>query len=783
MINYKHKKKEEIRKELVKSWAHIENQYRNTYILDVIIRFLAQQHEAEFVKCKSHLTHKFGLLLQYKHSDPHQAPLQNRTTDQRPNQNNTPSILPAPLNTEPEQNDSSNLVNNKVINLSSFEATSIHIQALTKGMKYSVTPRSLPIVDMVSGIEKGLHKLDDEFANQVRCELYRHINREQKKYIKPNLTKEENLAIKHIRDNKDVITLEADKGGAIVLMNRAEYEIKLENILKGEDFEKLKDDPTTKIERKIYRVLKKYDDIYNTETRSKLTPHHTCAPSIYAKPKVHKQNNPLRIIVNCKDSPTENLAKFLCKKYLNNISYKTEANLKNSYHFAECIKKTKITESDIMASFDVEDLFGSVPVKETNEIIMEKLREDESITERELAGIQELLEIVSTNNYFQFKGEIYRRKEGLPMGNPISPVMSNIFMETLEKSTLHQTVTCKPKIYKRYVDDIFLIFDTMDNLDTFFELCNTKHPRIKFTKEIERDNQIPFLDVLITRKTPTTIELSVYKKPTHSNTYVNYNSNCNPSVKKALIKTLKKRAEKICTNQERLEEEKNKVIEALKENNYPEQYVRKVWDKIETPQQSRPRPITTISIPYVQNLSEKIKRENNKLNIRTVFQSQRKIAQLISTPETSEERKNKNVIYKISCTQPDCNKGPYIGETKAQLHVRKNQHKYNLSKMNETSELVMHKINEEHDIDLNSMCIIDHEKDWYKRKFKESAYMKYTYNKCTISNPTIKVNRIWDPLLAGIYKRKTAERTTTITTTTPTSSPAQQRAENDTHEL
>jgi hypothetical protein len=175
---------------------------------------------------------------------------------------------------------SSNLVNNKVINLSNFETTSIHIQALTKGMKYSVTPRSLPIVDMVSGIEKGLHKLDDEFANQVRCELYRHINREQKKYIKPNLTKEENLAIKQIRDNKDVITLEADKGGAIVLMNRAEYEIKLENILKGEDFEKLKDDPTTKIERKIYRVLKKYDDIYNTEIRSKLTPHHTCAPSI-----------------------------------------------------------------------------------------------------------------------------------------------------------------------------------------------------------------------------------------------------------------------------------------------------------------------------------------------------------------------------------------------------------------------------------------------------------------------------------------------------------------------
>uniref|UniRef100_A0A8D8Y5E7 Reverse transcriptase domain-containing protein n=1 Tax=Cacopsylla melanoneura TaxID=428564 RepID=A0A8D8Y5E7_9HEMI len=760
LIDFNHKKKETIRKDLVQGWAYMECKYRNTYILDVIIRFLAHQHENEFMKCKTHLQHKFELLIRgtNKYSEPYQAPQQNLRS--RPNI--LSSDIPVPLNTRPGQLDP---VKTKVINLSNCDITPTQVLALTKGMKYSVAPTSLPIFDLVSGIEKGLHKLEEDFANQVRCEMYRCIKKENNKRIKPNLSKEEYIAIKQIRENKDLITVEADKGGAIVLMNREEYDSKLKLILEGEDFEELNEDPTTKIERKIYRVLKKYDDIYNAETRSKLTPHHTCAPSIYAKPKVHKQNNPLRIIVNCKDSPTEKLAKFLCKNYLNKISYHTESNIKNSYHFVECLKNMNITGTDTMASFDVEDLFGSVPVRETNEIIMRKLKENENITTRELSGIQELLEIVSSNNYFQHKGKVYRRKEGLPMGNPISPVMSNIFMEELEMTTLNENMTCKPKLYKRYVDDIFLIFDRTDKLNLFFDLCNSQHPRIKFTKEIEKDNQMPFLDVLITRNTPSTIKLSVFRRPTHSDTYVNYNSNCNPSVKKALIKTLKNRAEKICDNQETYEEEKNKVIRALKQNNYPEDYVRKIWNEVK-PQQQKPKPITTVAIPYVKNLSERIKRENNKLNIRTVFQSKRKISQLIKTPDLSEERRNKNVIYKISCSHTDCQSGPYIGETKAQLHVRKKQHKYNLQKMIETAELVNHKINADHEIDLNTMNPIEYEKDWFKRKFKESSYMKYTYNKCTISKPSVKVNRIWDPLLSNIYKRKSADSTMPSATTT-----------------
>ena len=39
-----------------------------------------------------------------------------------------------------------------------------------------------------------------------------------------------------------------------------------------------------------------------------------------------------------------------------------------------------------------------------------------------------LLELAVTNSFFLFNEQLYRQKEGLGMGLPISPVMANIFM-------------------------------------------------------------------------------------------------------------------------------------------------------------------------------------------------------------------------------------------------------------------------------------------------------------------------------------------------------------------
>ena len=57
----------------------------------------------------------------------------------------------------------------------------------------------------------------------------------------------------------------------------------------------------------------------------------------------------------------------------------------------------------------------------------------------------------------------------------------------------------KPKLYKRYVDDIFVKFRSRDHMKKFVNYMNTKHPNIRFIFEIEDQNSLSFLDIKIIR--------------------------------------------------------------------------------------------------------------------------------------------------------------------------------------------------------------------------------------------------------------------------------------------
>ena len=67
------------------------------------------------------------------------------------------------------------------------------------------------------------------------------------------------------------------------------------------------------------------------------------------------------------------------------------------------------------------------------------------------ANILRLVEFVLTTTHFRFNGVLYEQKEGLAMGSPISPILANIYMESLAL----QSSQMSPRIWKQYVDDVF----------------------------------------------------------------------------------------------------------------------------------------------------------------------------------------------------------------------------------------------------------------------------------------------------------------------------------------
>ena len=125
--------------------------------------------------------------------------------------------------------------------------------------------------------------------------------------------------------------------------------------------------------------------------------------------------------------------------------------------------------------------------------------------------------------------------------SPLSPAVANLYMEAFEKQTL-EAALWRPAFWVRYVDDVFAIWphDTQ-SLDEFLGHLNSQKTAIQFTMEKEEDGKIAYLDVLVEKK-GTLATTSIFRKKTHTDRYMNYDSRHHARIKSSISKCLWTRA-------------------------------------------------------------------------------------------------------------------------------------------------------------------------------------------------------------------------------------------------
>jgi len=204
--------------------------------------------------------------------------------------------------------------------------------------------------------------------------------------------------------------------------------------------------------------------------------------------------------VSCVNTFAYDLSAFLAN-ILSPLSGNSDFTATNSANFSSIISSEKIRDNELMVSFDVESLFINVPIDGAVQATRRKLETDPdienrtSVTPAEIAG---LLDFVLRSIYFQYNGWIYEQQEGAATGSPVSAVISNLYMEVFEVQAIEST-PYKPKIWKRYVDDTFTIFDR-SIVDSFLQHLSYQQPTIRITMETEKDNKIAFL--VMSRRLP-----------------------------------------------------------------------------------------------------------------------------------------------------------------------------------------------------------------------------------------------------------------------------------------
>ena len=110
------------------------------------------------------------------------------------------------------------------------------------------------------------------------------------------------------------------------------------------------------------------------------------------------------------------------------------------------------------------------------------------------------------------------------MGSPLGPTLANVFLCYHEKIWLQNCPSeFKLVIYRRYVDDTFLLFRSKHHIEKFRNYWNRQHKNIRFTSEIENENSIRFLDVKISSGN-NKLTTSVYRKPTFCRVFTNFGS-------------------------------------------------------------------------------------------------------------------------------------------------------------------------------------------------------------------------------------------------------------------
>ena len=272
------------------------------------------------------------------------------------------------------------------------------------------------------------------------------------------------------------------------------------------------------------------------------------------------------------------------------------------------------------------------------------------------------------------------------MGSPLGPTLANIFMSYFEKKWLDECPNeYKPVYYRRYVDDIFALFSSKDQVEKFKNYFSSKHQNINFTHENENNDKLSFLDVNVFRENNMFVT-NVYRKPTFSGIYTHFQSFIPKTYKFGLINSLLFRCFHLCSDLKKFHFEIEILKQILQKNKYPIEFIdetiKKFLDKIFTNRVkilTVPKKDIIIILPFLGKMSLEIRNKINHLirsntpycRARVIFRSNCRLNMLFSFKDKISLFLRSNMVYKFKCGR--CNT-TYYGKTERHLKVRMGEH-------------------------------------------------------------------------------------------------------------
>ena len=348
----------------------------------------------------------------------------------------------------------------------------------------------------------------------------------------------------------------------------------------------------------------------------------------------------------------------------------------------------------MIASLDVTNLYGSIPINRSNNIFeiasefFQKYKKETPISELTKEDFSSLLELCLSSDIISINGKAHKQVNGLAMGNNVAPTLATIFMNFVE----HKILEALPNIifWKRYLDDVFIIYENMNN-SVLLEGANAAHPSIRFKIENMEDNQISFLYMMISIKDGR-LQSRLFMKAAHSGHILPWVSHHPRQTKIGVAIGEFMRAERLSTNSTLRKKSFHIIEEKLRANDYPEWVIRKARNRACEKRAPGPKTkLPTMVLPFISDAVSKqcfslVRRAGLQDKLRICFRS-RTLSSLLRPPRPNvlcddncatcscAEKPRccfcKGTVYLITCIV--CNE-EYVGETGRSMHSRIREH-------------------------------------------------------------------------------------------------------------
>ena len=239
---------------------------------------------------------------------------------------------------------------------------------------------------------------------------------------------------------------------------------------------------------------------------------------------------------------------------------------------------------------------------------------------------------------------------------------------------------------------------------------------------------MPFLDILVTPRKGGSLSTSVYRKPIHTDLYLQWDNHHTLTSKYSVIGTLQHRANTICSDPQLVHKEELHLKNALKNCKYPTWALNRIQKKTNNPDKKQaPRNRNNnnntqkksyIVVPYYSGLSESIKNIGRKFGVQVYCKGGTTIKNLLMAPKDKDPiQKQSGVIYRYQCDMVDCD-DEYIGETSGIFGERFREH------LKPPSPIYDHSNITGHNVTINNFNIVGREDLNQMRTIKEALYIR-----------------------------------------------------------